>query len=102
MGAITSFHRHGLTFISSFPTLCDDRAANRRARAAYERAMTLAAERGWGQYRAHAGFMDLAMLAYKFNDQALARVQKTQRIRTEFSLWAAMGSGRNSCAKMGK
>jgi 4-cresol dehydrogenase (hydroxylating) len=73
MGAMTSFHRRGLTFISSFPTMRNDRAANRLARAAYERATTLAAERGWGQYRAHAGFMDLAMSAYSFNDHALAR-----------------------------
>ena len=73
LGAITSFHRRGFTFISSFPTMRDGRDANRRARAVYERAARLAAERGWGQYRAHAGYMDLALSAYAFNENALVR-----------------------------
>jgi 4-cresol dehydrogenase (hydroxylating) len=73
MGALTSFHPRTLTFISSFPTLRDDRAANARARAAYTRAVETAHARGWGQYRTHAAFMDLALSAYSFNDHALAR-----------------------------
>jgi FAD/FMN-containing dehydrogenase len=73
MGALTSFHARTLTFISSFPTMRDDREANRRMRAAYRRALEVATERGWGQYRAHPAFMDLALAAYSFNDHALAR-----------------------------
>jgi len=72
MGAITSFHARTLTFISSFPILRDDPAANRRMRAAYERAVAVATERGWGQYRTHAAYMDLALAAYAFNDDALS------------------------------
>jgi 4-cresol dehydrogenase (hydroxylating) len=51
----------------------DDREANRRMRAAYRRALEVATERGWGQYRAHPAFMEQAVAAYSFNDHALAR-----------------------------
>ena len=74
MGALTSFHARTLTFISSFPTRRDDRDANRRMRAAYERALGVAIANGWGQYRAHAAFMDAALAAYSFNDHALPKV----------------------------
>jgi 4-cresol dehydrogenase (hydroxylating) len=74
MGAITSFHARTLTFISSFPTMRDDRDANARMRAAYRRALAVATANGWGQYRAHAAFMDEALAAYSFNDGALARL----------------------------
>jgi (+)-pinoresinol hydroxylase len=70
---LASFHPRTLTFISSFPTMRADREANARARAAYERAVGLAAEHGWGQYRTHAAFMDLALATYSFNDAALSR-----------------------------
>ncbi|HUQ51603.1 MAG TPA: FAD-binding oxidoreductase [Gammaproteobacteria bacterium] len=73
MGALTSFHARTLTFISSFPTRRDDREANRRMREAYGRALDVATAHGWGQYRAHAAFMDRAVAAYSFNDGALAR-----------------------------
>ena len=46
-------------------------------RAAYEHVVKLAAERGWGQYRAHAGFMDLAMSTYSANDGALSQFHAT-------------------------
>jgi 4-cresol dehydrogenase (hydroxylating) len=73
MGALTSFHPRTLTFISSFPTRREDREANRRMREAYGRALDVATAHGWGQYRAHAAFMDRALAAYSFNDHALAR-----------------------------
>jgi 4-cresol dehydrogenase (hydroxylating) len=72
LGAVTSFHPRTFTLISSFPTHRDDRDANRRMRTAYERAVEVAAEHGWGQYRTHAAFMDLALSSYSFNDHALA------------------------------
>jgi 4-cresol dehydrogenase (hydroxylating) len=74
MGALTSFHRRALTFISSFPTMREDREANAGMRAAYRRALAVATAHGWGQYRAHAAFMDEALAAYAFNDHALASV----------------------------
>lgn len=73
LGSITSFHPRTLTFISSFPTMRENPGANRRMRAAYAHATELAAARGWGQYRTHAGFMNLALSAYSFNDSALTR-----------------------------
>jgi 4-cresol dehydrogenase (hydroxylating) len=76
LGALTSFHPRTLTFISSFPVSRDDVAANRKSREAYLRAVALAAERGFGQYRAHAAFMDEAARAYRFGDGALARFHR--------------------------
>ncbi|HEY5569478.1 MAG TPA: FAD-binding oxidoreductase [Gammaproteobacteria bacterium] len=73
LGTIQSFHTRALLLINSFPTMRGDRDANRRVRAAYERAVKVAAEHGWGQYRVHAGFMDLALATYSFNDNALTR-----------------------------
>jgi len=77
MGALTSFHPRTLTFISSFPTMRDDAAANRKSREGYLRAVQLAAERGWGQYRVHAAFMDLAASSYDFGGGALGRFHAT-------------------------
>jgi 4-cresol dehydrogenase (hydroxylating) len=74
MGGVTQFHPRTLTFISSFPTMREDREANRRARDGYRRAVQVAAERGWGQYRTHAAFMDLALAPFSFNDGALTRL----------------------------
>lgn len=71
MGALTCFHPRALTFISSFPVSRDDREANRRTRDAYLRCVTLAANRGWGQYRVHAAFMDAAAATYGFDGGAL-------------------------------
>jgi 4-cresol dehydrogenase (hydroxylating) len=73
MGALTCFHPRTFTFISSFPTMRDDPEANRKARAAYRHAVELAAERGYGQYRTHAAFMNEAAASYDFNGAALAR-----------------------------
>jgi 4-cresol dehydrogenase (hydroxylating) len=80
MGALTSFHPRTLTFISSFPTRRDDAQANRRMRAAYLRALAVASELGFGQYRAHAAFMDEALAAYSFNDHALRRLHARLKV----------------------
>ena len=77
MGTISSFHLRTFILISSFPLMRTDAEANRRVRVAYERAVKLTAEHGWGQYRSHAGFMDLALSMYSFNDHALSRFHAT-------------------------
>lgn len=74
MRALTSFRSRTLTFISSFPTMRENRAANTRVREVYRLALEVATAEGWGQYRAHAAFMDEALAAYSFNDHALARL----------------------------
>jgi len=77
MGTISSFHLRTFILISSFPTMRADREFNRRVRAAYERAVKVTADNGWGQYRSHAAFMDLAVSKYSFNDDALSRFHAT-------------------------
>jgi 4-cresol dehydrogenase (hydroxylating) len=92
VGAFTSFHPRTLTFISSFPTWRDDREANRRMRAAYLRALAVATEHGFGQYRAHATFMDDALGAYSFNDHALRRFH--ERLKSAVDPNGILAAGR--------
>jgi FAD/FMN-containing dehydrogenase len=92
MGALTSFHPRAFTFISSFPTVRDNSAANRRTREGYLRAVRLAAERGWGQYRVHAAFMDSAAATYDFNGGALARFHA--RLKDAVDPNGILGAGR--------
>jgi (+)-pinoresinol hydroxylase len=92
MGALTSFHPRAFTFISSFPTTRDDAEANRKTREGYLRAVQLAAERGWGQYRVHAAFMDAAAATYDFNDGALARFHA--RLKDAVDPNGILGAGR--------
>jgi 4-cresol dehydrogenase (hydroxylating) len=92
MGALTSFHPRTLTFISSFPTRRDDAQANRRMRAAYLRALAVATELGFGQYRAHAAFMDDALAAYSFNDHALRRFH--ERLKAALDPNGILAAGR--------
>ena len=77
LGVIASYHPRTFLLASTFSISRTDREANRRTRAAYERAVKLTAEHGWGQYRAHAAFGDLALSSYSFNDNALARFHAT-------------------------
>jgi 4-cresol dehydrogenase (hydroxylating) len=77
LGTVSSFHLRTFIIISAFPISRTNREANRRTRAAYERAVKLAAAHGWGQYRTHAAFMDLALSTYAFNDHALSRLHAT-------------------------
>jgi FAD/FMN-containing dehydrogenase len=77
MGAVSSFHLRTFIVISSFPLMRNDVDFNRRVRAAYESAVKVTAENGWGQYRSHAAFMDLAMSKYSFNDNVLSRFHAT-------------------------
>ena len=77
LGTISSFHLRTFILISAFPTSRSDREANRKTRVAYERAVKLTADHGWGQYRSHAGFMDVAMSTYSFNNNVLSRFHAT-------------------------
>jgi 4-cresol dehydrogenase (hydroxylating) len=53
-----------------------DRAMNARMRAAFRRWVELAAERGWGEYRAPAVFQDEVARTYSFNNHALTRMRE--------------------------
>ncbi len=77
LGTISSFHLRTFILISAFPTFRSNREANRKARAAYQHAVKVTAEHGWGQYRSHAAFMDLALSMYSFNNNALSRFHAT-------------------------
>jgi 4-cresol dehydrogenase (hydroxylating) len=76
-GIIASYHPRTFVLTSALPITRGDREANRRTRAAYERVVKLTAEHGWGPYRAHAAFGDLALSSYSFNDNALTRFHAT-------------------------
>lgn len=54
-----------------------DKLMNTKMRAAFEKWVHLAAERGWAEYRAPAGFQDLCAQAYSFNNHSLTRLRET-------------------------
>jgi len=54
-----------------------DVETNKKIRATYERMIKLAADHGWGVYRTHTAFMDVAVSTYSYNDHALLRFQET-------------------------
>jgi 4-cresol dehydrogenase (hydroxylating) len=54
-----------------------DRVQNAKMRAAFERWVALAGERGWAEYRAPAAFQDLVSDTYDFNDHALRRLRES-------------------------
>jgi 4-cresol dehydrogenase (hydroxylating) len=54
-----------------------DKAMNARMRTAFRRWVELAAERGWGEYRAPAVFHDEVARTYSFNDGALTRMRES-------------------------
>jgi 4-cresol dehydrogenase (hydroxylating) len=54
-----------------------DKPMNAKMRGAFERWVHLAAERGWAEYRAPAGFQDLCAKAYSYNDHSLTRLRET-------------------------
>ena len=74
-----------------------------QARRAYDTArllVTEAAKQGYGEYRAHLDFMDIAAEQYSFNDHAYRRFTETHqgraRSRTASSRRASRGSGRSA------
>ncbi|MBK7116923.1 MAG: FAD-binding oxidoreductase [Proteobacteria bacterium] len=54
-----------------------DKAMNAKMRTAFEKWVHLAAERGWAEYRAPAGFQDLCAKTYSYNNHALTRFRET-------------------------
>lgn len=54
-----------------------DKVMNGKMRSAFEKWVQLAAERGWAEYRAPAGFQDLCAKTYGFNNHALTRFRET-------------------------
>lgn len=54
-----------------------DKVMNGKMRAAFERWVALAAERGWAEYRAPAAFQDVVARTYSFNNNALTRLRET-------------------------
>jgi 4-cresol dehydrogenase (hydroxylating) len=54
-----------------------DKVMNAKMRAAFEKWVHLAAERGWAEYRAPAGFQDLCAKTYSFNNHSLTRLRET-------------------------
>jgi len=73
-----AFNYHWRTFIV-FQGLevTNDRKHNAKIRAAYVKCAQVAADNGWGLYRAHAAFHDQVMGLSSFNDHALMRLQET-------------------------
>ncbi len=54
-----------------------DKAMNAKMRAAFEKWVALAAERGWGEYRTPAIFQDLVAKTYSYNNNALTRLRES-------------------------
>jgi 4-cresol dehydrogenase (hydroxylating) len=54
-----------------------DKAMNAKMRAAFEKWVHLAAERGWGEYRTPVVFQDLVAKTYSFNNHSLTRLRET-------------------------
>jgi len=54
-----------------------DKVMNAKMRAAFEKWVHLAAERGWAEYRAPAAFQDLCAGTYSYNNHALRRFRET-------------------------
>jgi 4-cresol dehydrogenase (hydroxylating) len=65
-----------LLILFGFP-IEHDIEKNRNNRAALQRLVQIAAERGWGEYRAHTGFMQTVSDVYSYNNFALRRCQET-------------------------
>jgi len=54
-----------------------DKALNAKMRAAFEKWVHLAAERGWGEYRTPVIFQDLVAKTYSYNNNAITRLRET-------------------------
>jgi (+)-pinoresinol hydroxylase len=54
-----------------------DKVMNAKMRAAFEKWVTLAAARGWAEYRAPAVFQDMVAKTYSYNNNALTRLRET-------------------------
>ncbi|HEY8519273.1 MAG TPA: FAD-binding oxidoreductase [Gammaproteobacteria bacterium] len=71
---MTNWER-SLVGLIMFP-ISKDANANRKIRAAFERWVALAAERGWAEYRAPTVYQDLVADTYSYNNHALRRLRE--------------------------
>ncbi|MCP5144196.1 MAG: FAD-binding oxidoreductase [Gammaproteobacteria bacterium] len=71
---MTNWER-SLVALIMFP-ISKDATANGKIRAAFRKWVTLAAERGWHEYRAPAVFQNDVAESYSFNDHALQRMRE--------------------------
>jgi 4-cresol dehydrogenase (hydroxylating) len=54
-----------------------DKVRNAKVRAAFRKWVTLAADRGWAEYRAPAAFQDEVSDTYSYNNHSLRRLRET-------------------------
>jgi 4-cresol dehydrogenase (hydroxylating) len=54
-----------------------DKVMNAKMRAAFEKWVHLAAERGWAEYRAPAAFQDMIAKTYSYNNNSLTRMRES-------------------------
>ena len=71
---MTNWER-SLVGLIMFP-ISKDATENRKVRAAFERWVSLAADKGWTEYRAPAVFQDTVSDTYSFNNHALRRLHE--------------------------
>ncbi len=76
IGWAETFHWRSFIMFHGLPVTRDPKV-NAKTRAAYQHAVKVAAEHGWGFYRTHIAFMDLVVDTYSYNDHALRRLQET-------------------------
>jgi 4-cresol dehydrogenase (hydroxylating) len=70
-----SYHPRTLVILCMFYVMPEVKH-NQAVRDTFKRLIDVAAEQGWGEYRTHASFMDECARAYRFNDNALLRLQE--------------------------
>ena len=73
---IQSSHPRNFLYLAILPTSRTDAAINRNTRAIASRLIEVAAENGWGLYRATTAFQDKVMGTYSFNNHALRNFQE--------------------------
>ena len=90
------------TFINVIPFDTKNPEQVAKAYALAKRMVAEAGKRGYGEYRAHLSFMDLAADQFGFNDHALRRFNERSRTpltRTGSSPRASRGSGEPDCGR---
>jgi len=80
-----------LVFLFTLP-LSQDESHNRRTRAFFSHLIKLAAQHGWGEYRAHPLFMDEITDVYSYNGHALRRLQ--ERLKDALDPEGILAAGR--------
>jgi FAD/FMN-containing dehydrogenase len=86
-----SYHPRTFVILCMFYVMPEARH-NQAVRDTFKRLIDVAAEHGWGEYRTHAAFMDECARAYRFNDNALLRLQ--ERIKDAVDPNGVLSAGR--------